>query len=122
MSGPQVTEQGIRAQVKELGGKFLQRTATQVAAFREQLARLASGDATMLTAVQEVAHKIHGSGAVFGFAQISDCAGQLELSSLRMSKELGATQQPPYAEWTQELTQSVDDLARALEAAQQANR
>jgi HPt (histidine-containing phosphotransfer) domain-containing protein len=110
--GSAAAEQRMREQVKELGRKFLARTAGQVATFREQLAKLASGDVGILTSMQEVAHKIHGSGAVFGFSQISECAARLEMLIQRDA-------QPGSAEWARKLTQSVEELAQALEAVRQ---
>ncbi|MGH6983329.1 MAG: Hpt domain-containing protein [Stellaceae bacterium] len=42
---------------------------------RDRPARL---DPTLLLRVEESAHKLHGSGATFGFAALSEAAGALE--------------------------------------------
>jgi HPt (histidine-containing phosphotransfer) domain-containing protein len=119
--GRPAAEQQMREQMQELSRKFLQRTAGQVATFREQLKQLALGDGSVLTSMQEVAHKIHGSGAVFGFEQISEHAGELELLSTELGKELSGAAPAAYADWAQRLGQHVEGIALALEAAGQAN-
>jgi HPt (histidine-containing phosphotransfer) domain-containing protein len=71
-------EEQLREQVKILGEKFLLRTADQVTTLREQSQRLRAGDRAALGVIQELTHKIHGSGAMFGFADLSDRAGEIE--------------------------------------------
>jgi HPt (histidine-containing phosphotransfer) domain-containing protein len=71
-------EEQLREQVKVLGEKFLLRTEGQITTLREQLRRLRAGDHEALGVIQEVTHKIHGSGAMFGFAALSDRAGEIE--------------------------------------------
>lgn len=81
MSGstePDPAEAQLREQVKVLGEKFLIRTAGQVVTLREQVLRLRDGNPDALAAIEELAHKIHGSGAMFGFAALSECAGEIE--------------------------------------------
>jgi chemotaxis protein histidine kinase CheA len=77
------TETELRDQVKTLGEKFLQRTSGQIPQLETELDRIAaSGDRDALRAFQEMVHKIHGSGAMFGFDLISDLAGNLEALTL----------------------------------------
>lgn len=71
-------EEQLREQVKVLGEKFLLRTAGQITTLREQSRRLRGGDREALGVIQELTHKIHGSGAMFGFADLSDRAGEIE--------------------------------------------
>jgi chemotaxis protein histidine kinase CheA len=71
-------EEQLREQLKALGEKFLLRTAGQITTLREQMLRLRAGDHEALVVIQELTHKIHGSGAMFGFAELSDRAGEME--------------------------------------------
>ena len=71
-------EEQLREQVKVLGEKFLIRTEGQIITLREQLRRVRAGDRPALVVIQELTHKIHGSGAMFGFADLSDRAGEIE--------------------------------------------
>jgi HPt (histidine-containing phosphotransfer) domain-containing protein len=111
-----ITEAQLREQVKILGGKFLQRTATQVPQLRAEIERLATtGDPEALRIVQELAHKIHGSGAMFGFESISDVAGELQLLSVRTDEPDRKTPMAIAAE----LHLVLNRLAAALNAAVQ---
>ena len=116
-SNPSDLRAQLSDQVKVLADKFLQRTAGQVLVFEQQLERLAGGDREVLTPMAEVAHKIHGSGAVFGFEEVSECAGRLELSSARMATEAGSAGTEAHVQWARQLTQEVALLSRALHAA-----
>jgi chemotaxis protein histidine kinase CheA len=81
VSGPSEedpAEAQLREQVKVLGEKFLLRTAGQITTLREHVVRLRGGDRDALAAIQELAHKIHGSGAMFGFAALSEAGGEIE--------------------------------------------
>ena len=112
--GPQ---QQLREQVSALGEKFLLRTRDETSLLRELAARLCQGDVSALTRVQEVAHKIHGSGAVFGFSTISECGAEIE----RLGEQLAAPRAAPAAaldrDALQSLAQRIEQLAHAVDAA-----
>jgi hypothetical protein len=57
---------------------FLQRTRGELPLFLELLGRIQAGDSTGLVQLRIFAHRIHGSGATFDFAAISESAGQIE--------------------------------------------
>ena len=109
MSGPTETdpaEAQLREQVKVLGEKFLIRTAGQITTLREYVVRLRGGDRDALTRVQELAHKIHGSGAMFGFAAVSEVGGEIErLAMAAAGKDV-----------SDGLDTLIDQLAATLEA------
>jgi HPt (histidine-containing phosphotransfer) domain-containing protein len=73
----------------------------------------------VLLPIQEVAHKIHGSGAMFGFARISESAGVLEGLSAQIAREITAVGAAAHVEYTRRLTASVEQVAEALAAAQE---
>jgi len=101
-------EAELREQVKALGEKFLLRTEDQIATLRAYVASLRSGDRNVLVGMQELAHKIHGSGAMFGFAALSDRAGEIERLVAPESSAAHAT--------PDRLGALIEDLAAALEA------
>jgi HPt (histidine-containing phosphotransfer) domain-containing protein len=81
----------VRQQVSELGEKFLRRTQAEATVLRDLVERIQAGDMTVLPEVERMAHKIHGSGAMFGFPAVSECAGEIErLAEHLMSAEGGA--------------------------------
>ena len=68
----------LRDHVAQLSGKFLERTAAQALTLRRLFDSLQGGDATYVSAMHDIAHKIHGGGAMFGFPAVSACAGEIE--------------------------------------------
>ncbi len=84
-------EQELREQAKVLGGKFLVRTRDQAGRLRERIRELQQGDGTHLAELEELAHKIHGSGAMLGFAEVSACAGEIE----QLAEQLMASRAQP---------------------------
>jgi HPt (histidine-containing phosphotransfer) domain-containing protein len=69
----------LRQQVHEIGARFLQRTLRELEPLEELRRRLRAGDRTCLMEIQRLAHRIHGSGAMFGFDTISAHAREIEL-------------------------------------------
>jgi chemotaxis protein histidine kinase CheA len=116
MNGPSETdaaaEAQLRHQVKLLGEKFLLRTAGQIVTLREHLARLAEGDRNALTDMQELTHKIHGSGAMFGFATLSETAGEIE--RLTVAAINGDLESVSADEVSDRLGSLIEQLAAAL--------
>lgn len=112
-------ERQLREQVAALGVKFLLRTQEQAAALRELLASLSGGDDSVLARMQELSHKIHGSGAMFGFEELSRFAGEIEqlVYDRRQGSEATAG-----ADFVQRLDRSIAELARATLAAQQSQK
>jgi HPt (histidine-containing phosphotransfer) domain-containing protein len=115
-----ITEEQLREQVGILAGKFLERTATQVPQLRAEVERLeATGDPQALRSVQELAHKIHGSGAMFGFDAISDVAGELEKLSTGHGTLSGDSDRASLTALASTIRPLLDRLAAALNAAVQ---
>jgi chemotaxis protein histidine kinase CheA len=58
--------------------RYLERTQGELVQLRAHIERACLGDAAAFAAVEVLAHKIHGSGAMLGFTQLGGFAGQLE--------------------------------------------
>lgn len=120
-------ERQLREQVAALGVKFLQRTQDQTTTLRELLESLSKGDESVLARMQELSHKIHGSGAMFGFEEVSRVAGEIEqlCYDRRQGSEAAAAQalQPAraIADLVQRLGQGIEQLALATQSAQQSS-
>lgn len=67
-----------RARMAELAGKFIERSATDIAAMRENLSKLESGDSQRLAEIRHLAHRMVGTGATLGFESLSDHALRIE--------------------------------------------
>jgi chemotaxis protein histidine kinase CheA len=114
-------ERQLREQVAALGVKFLQRTQDQTTALRELLGSLSNGDESVLTRMQELSHKIHGSGAMFGFEEVSRCAGEIEQLCYDRRQAGEAVTAQGTADLVQRLHQGIEELARATQSAQQSS-
>ena len=114
-------ERQLREQVAALGVKFLQRTRDQATALRELLVGLSNGDESVLAQMQELSHKIHGSGAMFGFEEVSRVAGEIEqlCYDRRQAGEAAAAQ--GIADLVQRLGHCIEELARVTQSAQDSN-
>lgn len=114
-------QDALRAQVSTLGDKFLARTRGEVALMRELIERLGRGESQVLQDLRDLAHKIHGSGAVFGFVTLSEIASEIEhlCEELSTNGPIGgpivATDVEPSA--SQRLSGCVERLARAIDLA-----
>jgi len=71
-------EAAARARLAGLAAKFIERTAGELAALREALARLSAGDAHALAEIRHLAHRMSGTGATLGFDTLSDCGSRIE--------------------------------------------
>lgn len=68
----------MNAQVNSLAGRFLERTRLDVDRLREIISEAHRGGRLFLAKAKQVAHSIHGAGAMFGFAEISAVGGLIE--------------------------------------------
>jgi HPt (histidine-containing phosphotransfer) domain-containing protein len=71
-------EDKLRQQMAQIGGRYILRTMGELQRIRDLSALVQSGSTTDLKELEHAAHKIHGSGAMFGFDQVSDRAGEIE--------------------------------------------
>jgi HPt (histidine-containing phosphotransfer) domain-containing protein len=62
----------------EIGGRYVKRTLTEMPELHRLLEAAITGDAAAFHQIGRLAHRIHGSGAMFGFNALSDVAGRLE--------------------------------------------
>ncbi|MFL6576484.1 MAG: Hpt domain-containing protein [Povalibacter sp.] len=71
--------QQIQEKMRSLGERYLRRTYLEIDQMEATLARLRAGSTDGLKELERMMHKIRGSGAMFGFATLSDCAAEGEL-------------------------------------------
>lgn len=92
-----------RSRMAELAAKFLDRTATDIAAMREGLGKLSSGDAAGAAGIRHLAHRMVGTGATLGFDSLAECAHRIE----QLAEEYAPDSSPAAG--------TRDKLARALD-------
>jgi HPt (histidine-containing phosphotransfer) domain-containing protein len=71
----------LQQKIADIGGRYIQRTAGEVASLRDLIAKVRAGNAAAFKDIEHLAHKIYGSGAMFGFEAVSDRARALELAA-----------------------------------------
>jgi HPt (histidine-containing phosphotransfer) domain-containing protein len=105
------TETLLRAAILRLGQGFLERTQSDLARLQALVVRVHAGESAALEALRDLSHRIHGGGATFGFARISECAAHLE----QLCAELEHRQSTGGAD--RALAERLESLAHALEDA-----
>ena len=71
-------EERLKQQMAQIGTRYLGRTLGEMQRMRELLQSALNGSPALLKDLEHLAHKIHGSGAMFGFELVSDQAAQVE--------------------------------------------
>jgi len=71
----------MQQQLGEIGLRYLKRTLGEIATLRELLAKLRAGAGESLKDIEHLSHKIHGSGAMFGFDHLSSQAREIEIAA-----------------------------------------
>ena len=68
----------LQQQIADIGVRFVKRTIGEVAQLRAYLDSARCGSLDSLKELERLAHKISGSGAMFGFDELSERASQIE--------------------------------------------
>jgi HPt (histidine-containing phosphotransfer) domain-containing protein len=69
----------LQQKIADIAGRYIQRTAGELAGLRELIAKVRAGNSAALKEIEQLAHKIYGSGSMFGFEAVSEQARELEL-------------------------------------------
>src|SRR5512138_995771 len=69
----------LQRHIADIGKRYLKRTQDEVEQLRALLQEVRDGSGSALTQLGQMAHRIHGSGAMFGFDGISERAYEIEL-------------------------------------------
>jgi HPt (histidine-containing phosphotransfer) domain-containing protein len=69
----------LQQKIADIGGRYIQRTAGELEGLRGMIGAVRAGNAAALKDIEHLAHKIYGSGAMFGFEAVSEQARELEL-------------------------------------------
>jgi HPt (histidine-containing phosphotransfer) domain-containing protein len=68
----------IRERMQQLGVKFARRTQGELVSMRALVEQARQGNADAVRSLEQLAHKIHGTGATFGLTGISGSAAEIE--------------------------------------------
>lgn len=78
MSDPSEVQNKLRQQLDGIGVRYIIRTLGEMERLKELSQQALNGSSACFRDVEHLAHKIHGSGAMFGFEHLSECAGEVE--------------------------------------------
>jgi HPt (histidine-containing phosphotransfer) domain-containing protein len=109
----------LQAQLSALSVQFLERTRGQVGHLDLLVERIGGGELPALLELRAVSHKIHGSGAMFGFPGISEPAGEIERATDQLLARDPKLEHPAGAgtEFLNSVTSAIRRLAREVESA-----
>ena len=79
----------LQAKVTVIAGRFLDRVSKEIEQLRALADKAAGGDLAVVKEIEALSHRMHGSGAMLRFDEISGTAGELE----RLSAEFASTGQ-----------------------------
>jgi HPt (histidine-containing phosphotransfer) domain-containing protein len=71
----------LQRKIADIGGRYIQRTAGELATLRDMIEKVRGGSAAACKDIEHLAHKIYGSGSMFGFEAVSEAARALELAA-----------------------------------------
>jgi diguanylate cyclase (GGDEF)-like protein len=117
MSSDDGDQARLREQVGLLAGKFLERTGAQAVTLRQLVESLQAGDSSAVASMHEIAHTIHGSGAMFNFPAVSECAGEIARLSQNLLASEPANDLAADSQIRRRLHASIQQLASAVESA-----
>jgi HPt (histidine-containing phosphotransfer) domain-containing protein len=79
----------VRAALSELAQRFMQRARAEIATAGALLERARGGEQAALEELHHLIHRLHGSGAAFGFGAISQRARAVEQLCEELSRDAG---------------------------------
>lgn len=97
----------LQQKISDIAGRYIQRTAGELGGLRELIAKVRAGNTGAVKEIVQLAHKIYGSGSMFGFEAVSEQARELEL----------AARQPLDAQMVDKLQAHADALEQQVQAA-----
>ena len=110
----------VQRHVMQLGDRFLQRTRDEAVLLHTLAEHAYDGDPIVFEQIERLAHKIHGSGSMFGYGLVSACASDLEnlvegikLRAAPVGAAMGQEELLNLLQCTQRLAQAVEAAAAA---------
>lgn len=73
-----MTPDELRAKMVVIAGRYLDRVSKEIVQLRTLVDNAASGDPNVAREIEALTHRMHGSGAMLHFDEISNLAGEME--------------------------------------------
>jgi chemotaxis protein histidine kinase CheA len=101
------TPEELRAKIVQIAGRYLDRVTKEVVQLRAMIDDAASGNLDVVREIEALTHRMHGSGAMLHFEEISGYAGDLERMSAGFLAA-GAVDQPRMVSVLDKLQAAID--------------
>lgn len=102
----------LRAKMAQIAGRYLERVIKEIVQLRTLVDNAASGNLDVLREIEALTHRMHGSGAMLQFDEISGHAGALERMTAGFLAS-GAVDQPRMIEALEKLQAAIDTAVNA---------
>ena len=102
-SGPEE----LRAKMVQIAGRYLERVTKEIVQLRALVDSAASGNLDVVREIEALTHRMHGSGAMLHFDEISGQAGELERMAATFVAS-GSVDQPRMVETLRKLQAALD--------------
>jgi len=106
----------LQAKVTVIAGRYLERVAREIEQLKTLVDDAASGDLTVVKEIETLTHRMHGSGAMLNFDEISGLAGELERMSAEFAS-IGKVDQPRMIPVLQRLQAAIEKACANRSAA-----
>jgi chemotaxis protein histidine kinase CheA len=107
----------LRAKMAQIAGRYLDRVIKEIVHLRALVDDAASGNLEVVREIEALTHRMHGSGAMLQFDEISGRAGELERMAAGFAAS-GNVDQPRLVETLGKLQAALDKAVAARAAAQ----
>ena len=102
----------LRAKMVQIAGRYMERVTREVVQLRTLVENAASGNLDVVREIETLTHRMHGSGAMLQFHEISGCAGDMERLAAGFIAS-GTVDQPRMVEALEKLQVAIDKAAAA---------
>lgn len=105
----------LRAKMVQIAGRYMERVTREVVELRGLVENAASGNLGVVREIETLTHRMHGSGAMLQFHEISDRAGEMERLAAGFVAS-GTVDQPRMVEALGKLQTAIDNAVAARSA------
>ena len=105
----------LRAKMVQIAGRYIERVTREVVELKTLVNNAASGNVDVVREIETLTHRMHGSGAMLQFHEISRCAGDMERLAASFLAS-GAVDQPRMLEALGKLQAAIDRAVAARSA------
>jgi chemotaxis protein histidine kinase CheA len=105
----------LRAKMVQIAGRYMERVTREVVQLKTMVDNAASGNLDVVREIETLTHRMHGSGAMLQFHEISGCAGEMERLAASFIAS-GTVDQPRMVEALANLQTAIDKAVAARAA------